>query len=52
MNLSQPLAERMRPKELDEFVGQERLDGMSGPLRKIIEGGTDKSYGIYVAKMD
>ena len=32
-----PLAERMRPKELDQFLGQEELVGEDKPLRKLIE---------------
>lgn len=32
-----PLAARMRPKNLDEFVGQEHLVGKGGPLRSLIE---------------
>ncbi|HYL09820.1 MAG TPA: replication-associated recombination protein A [Candidatus Acidoferrales bacterium] len=34
---SQPLAERMRPRTLDEFVGQEKLLGPGKPLRAQIE---------------
>ena len=34
-----PLAERMRPRSLDEFVGQDHLVGKSRVLRRIIEGG-------------
>ena len=33
----QPLAERMRPRSLDEFVGQEKLLGPGKPLRVQIE---------------
>jgi putative ATPase len=33
----QPLAERMRPRTLDEFIGQERLLGPGKPLRVQIE---------------
>jgi putative ATPase len=33
-----PLAERMRPRTLDEFVGQEHLLGQGKPLRLAIEG--------------
>src|SRR5271165_941686 len=33
----QPLAERMRPRTLDEFVGQEKLLGAGKPLRVQIE---------------
>jgi putative ATPase len=34
-----PLAERMRPRTLDEIVGQQRLVGPSAPLRRAIEAG-------------
>src|SRR5262250_2807243 len=33
----QPLAERMRPRSLDEFIGQEKLLGPGKPLRMQIE---------------
>ncbi len=32
-----PLADRMRPKTLDEFVGQEHLVGIGKPIRRMIE---------------
>jgi putative ATPase len=32
-----PLAERMRPQKLDDFIGQEHLVGKDGIIRKIIE---------------
>jgi putative ATPase len=35
-----PLADRMRPRTLDEFVGQEHLLGEGKPLRRLIEAGT------------
>ena len=35
---STPLAERMRPQNLDEFIGQEDLIGQGRPLRRAIEG--------------
>jgi putative ATPase len=35
----QPLAARMRPRNLDEFVGQEHLVGERGPLRRSIARG-------------
>jgi putative ATPase len=34
-----PLAERMRPRTLEEYVGQEQLVGPGQPLRKAIDGG-------------
>ncbi|HET7027878.1 MAG TPA: replication-associated recombination protein A [Candidatus Limnocylindrales bacterium] len=35
----QPLAARMRPRTLDEFVGQQHLVGERGPLRRSVERG-------------
>jgi putative ATPase len=37
---AQPLASRMRPSTLDEFVGQEHLLASGKPLRDAIENGT------------
>ncbi|MEZ5364724.1 MAG: replication-associated recombination protein A [Bryobacterales bacterium] len=37
VNLSRPLAERMRPRTLDEYVGQEHLLSPGKPLRNQIE---------------
>ncbi|HET8656478.1 MAG TPA: replication-associated recombination protein A [Longimicrobiaceae bacterium] len=34
-----PLPERMRPRSLDELVGQEALVGEGGTLRKLLRGG-------------
>src|SRR5215212_8655850 len=34
-----PLAERMRPRTLEEFVGQQHLVGEGRVLRRVIEGG-------------
>jgi len=34
-----PLAERLRPQSLDDFVGQEHLVGKDGPIRKSISMG-------------
>lgn len=39
MNPSAPLAERMRPRTLDELVGQEHLTGKGSILRNAIEQG-------------
>lgn len=38
-----PLAERLRPKNLDEYIGQQHLVGKDGSLRKIIENGFSPS---------
>ncbi len=35
-----PLAERMRPKTLDEVLGQEHLTGKQGAIRKMLENDT------------
>jgi len=40
MNNFPPLAERMRPKNLDDYVGQKHLVGPGAVLRKAIESGT------------
>jgi len=37
LSANQPLAERMRPRTLDEFIGQEKLLGPGKPLRIQIE---------------
>jgi putative ATPase len=34
-----PLADRMRPRSLDEFIGQSQVLGPGKPLRQAIEGG-------------
>jgi putative ATPase len=34
-----PLAERLRPKNFDEYVGQEHLSSPDSPFRKMIESG-------------
>jgi putative ATPase len=38
-SISGPLADRMRPRTLSEFVGQEHLVGEGRVLRRLIEGG-------------
>jgi putative ATPase len=40
---SQPLAARMRPRNLDEFVGQEHLLAAGKPLRDVVERGVPGS---------
>jgi putative ATPase len=37
--MSTPLAERLRPSSLDEYIGQEHLIGKTAVLRKAIESG-------------
>ncbi len=38
--MSAPLAERIRPRNLDEYVGQKHLVGQGAVLRKVIDSGT------------
>jgi putative ATPase len=47
MLANQPLAERMRPKELDEFCGQAHLVGANAVLRKVIESGNIPSFILW-----
>jgi len=42
-----PLAERMRPKTLDDFVGQEHLIGKQGVLRQMIENNAINSLILW-----
>ena len=37
--MSQPLAERLRPRTLDEYIGQKHLVGEGAVLRKMIDFG-------------
>ena len=45
--MSSPLAERIRPKTLDDVVGQTHLLGAGKPLRRIIESGTIPNMIFY-----
>jgi putative ATPase len=47
MLANQPLAERLRPKNLDEFYGQEHLVGKNAVLRKVIESGNIPSFILW-----
>ena len=42
-----PLPERMRPKTLDEYIGQEHLVGKGAPLRDMIESGNVSSFILW-----
>jgi putative ATPase len=44
---NQPLADRMRPKDLDEYVGQEHLVGEKSILRMSIESGNIPSFILW-----
>ncbi len=42
-----PLAERMRPKTLDEYIGQKHLVGQGAILRQMIESGNLSSFILW-----
>jgi putative ATPase len=44
---NQPLAERLRPKSLDEFIGQKHLVGEGAVLRKMINSGNLSSIILW-----
>lgn len=44
---NQPLAERLRPKTLDDYIGQEHLIGEGAVLRKMIESGKISSFLLW-----
>lgn len=46
-NVSEPLAARMRPRTLDEFVGQEQIVGPGHALRRAIEADTVPSLILW-----
>lgn len=45
--MSQPLAERLRPRTLDEYIGQKHLVGEGAILRKMIESGRIPSFLLW-----
>lgn len=45
--MTKPLAERMRPKTLGEYIGQEHLVGPQGVLRGMIESGHIASFILW-----
>lgn len=45
--MAQPLAERMRPKTLDEYIGQKHLVGEGAVLRKMIDAGRISSFILW-----
>lgn len=44
---NKPLAERMRPKTLDDYIGQKHLVGEGKVLRKMIESGVVSSFILW-----
>ena len=45
--MSEPLAERMRPRTLDEYVGQKHLVGPNAVLRNMIDAGRIPSFILW-----
>lgn len=45
--MAQPLAERLRPRTLDEYIGQEHLVGEGAVLRKMIDAGRISSFILW-----
>lgn len=47
MMFNQPLAERLRPKDLDSYFGQKHLVGEGAVLRKMIDSGNISSFILW-----
>ncbi len=45
--MTQPLAERMRPKTLDDYIGQKHLVGEGAVLRRMIDSGRISSFILW-----
>ncbi len=45
--MAQPLAERLRPKKLDDYIGQKHLVGQGAVLRKMIDSGNISSFILW-----
>ncbi|MCR5642108.1 MAG: replication-associated recombination protein A [Prevotella sp.] len=45
--MSQPLAERMRPRTLDDYIGQQHLVGEGAVLRRMIDAGRISSFILW-----
>ncbi len=45
--MSQPLAERLRPRTLDDYIGQQHLVGPGAVLRQMIESGRISSFILW-----
>lgn len=46
-DMAQPLAERLRPKTLDDYIGQKHLVGPGAVLRKMIDAGRISSFILW-----
>jgi len=42
-----PLAERLRPSSLEDYIGQEHLVGPDGIIRRMIESGRVNSFILW-----
>ncbi len=47
MATNQPLADRMRPKDFEEYAGQAHLTGKDGVIRRMIESGNLSSFILW-----
>ena len=45
--MSQPLAERLRPRTLDDYIGQQHLVGEGAVLRRMIDSGRISSFILW-----
>ena len=45
--MNQPLAERLRPRTLDEYIGQKHLVGQGAVLRRMIDSGRVPSFILW-----
>lgn len=44
---NKPLAERLRPQSLDEYIGQKHLVGKNGVIRRMIDSGNVSSFILW-----
>ena len=45
--MAKPLAERLRPRTLDEYIGQQHLVGKNAVLRNMLESGRVSSFILW-----
>ena len=45
--MAEPLAERLRPRTLDDYIGQQHLVGEGAVLRKMIDAGRISSFILW-----
>ena len=46
-NMAEPLAERLRPRTLDDYIGQQHLVGEGAVLRRMIDSGRISSFILW-----